>query len=240
MLTTYIIASLALIVKPGPDLTCVIATALADGKARAAMLMFGLVAGCWIWILLLTVGVASFFAGHPAVMSAIQTVGAGYIAYLACCAFTDAWRSFRASSPDALRPATAQGWRLFLRGIVMAMSNPLTILFFLAFLPSFADATSASLPPIVQTLLLGTLFCALVPFVYLPVILAADFFRARLVGSAKATAVLKLVSAIMLAVVVAVMAIRTIKTSHNTVGKFFELQGQSFLYVDRLFFFSAC
>ena len=36
MLTTYIIGSLALIVKPGPDLTCTIATALSDGKAKAA------------------------------------------------------------------------------------------------------------------------------------------------------------------------------------------------------------
>ncbi len=51
----------------------------------------------------------------------------------------------------------------------------------------------------------GRFLCALVPFIYLPVILAADFFRARLVGSAKATATLKLVSAIMLAAVVAVL-----------------------------------
>ena len=72
MLTTYIIGSLALIVKPGPDLTCTIATALSDGKARAATLMLGLVAGCWLWILLLTAGVASFFTAHPATMSAIQ------------------------------------------------------------------------------------------------------------------------------------------------------------------------
>ena len=33
MLVTYIIGSLALIIKPGPDLTCTIATALSDGKA---------------------------------------------------------------------------------------------------------------------------------------------------------------------------------------------------------------
>ena len=204
MLTTYIIGSLALIVKPGPDLTCTIATALSDGKARAATLMFGLVAGCWIWILLLTAGVASFFTAHPTTMAAIQIVGAAYIAYLASGAFADAFRSFRASSPDALRPATARGVRLFLRGIAMSMSNPLTLLFFLAFLPSFTTSSS-SLSPAVQTLLLGTLFCALVPFVYLPAIVAADFFRARLVGSLKATATLKLVSAVMLAAVVAVL-----------------------------------
>ena len=209
MLFTYIIGSLALIVKPGPDLTCTIATALSDGKARAATLMLGLIAGCWIWILLLTAGVASFFTAHPTTMTAIQIAGAAYIAYLAYGAFADAVHSFRASSPDALRPATARGMRLFLRGIAMSMSNPLTILFFLAFLPSFTTSSS-SISPAVQTLLFGTLFCALVPFVYLPAIVAADFFRARLVGSAKATAYLKLVSALMLAAVVAVLASKII------------------------------
>ena len=137
-------------------------------------------------------------------MTTIQAAGAAYIAYLAYGAFADAIRSFRAASPDALRPATGQGMRLFLRGIAMSMSNPLTILFFLAFLPSFTSSDSA-LPPAVQTLLLGTLFCALVPFIYLPAIVAADFFRERLVGSVMATAALKLVSAIMLAAVVVVL-----------------------------------
>ena len=209
MLVTYIIGSLALIVKPGPDLTCTIATALADGKARATTLMLGLIAGCWLWILLLTAGVASFFTTHPTTMTVIQIVGAAYIAYLAYGAFADALRSFRAASPDALRPATARGLRLFLRGIAMSMSNPLTILFFLAFLPNFTTSSS-TLSPAVQTLLLGTLFCALVPFIYFPAILAADFFRARLVGSVKAMACLKLVSALMLAAVVAILASKII------------------------------
>ena len=204
MLTTYIIGSLALIVKPGPDLTCTIATALSDGKARAATLMLGLITGCWTWILLLTAGVASFFTAHPTTMAAIQIAGAAYIAYLAYSAFADAIRSFRASSPDALHPATAQGIRLFIRGIAMSMSNPLTILFFLAFLPNFTHE-GAPLSPALQTFLLGTLFCALVPFVYLPIIFAADFFRARLVESPKASACLKFVSAVMLAAVIAML-----------------------------------
>ena len=209
MLTTYIVGCIALIIKPGPDLTCTIATALADGKTRATTLMIGLIAGCWLWILLLTAGVASFFTAHPTTMTVIQIIGAAYIAYLAYGAFADAFRSFSAASPDALRPATARGLRLFLRGIAMSMSNPLTILFFLAFLPNFTTSSS-SLSPAMQTLLLGTLFCALVPFIYFPIILAADFFRARLVGSVKATACLKLVSALMLAAVVAVLASKII------------------------------
>ena len=206
MFVTYIIGSLALIVKPGPDLTCVIATALADGKARATTLMAGLILGCWLWILILAAGVATVFTHHPAVMLSIQTVGTVYIAYLAFGAFREAWASFKSTETGLAGGATARGWRLVGRGILMSMSNPLTILFFLAFLPNFTHE-GASLPPSVQTLLLGTLFCALVPIVYLPFIFACDYFRTRLLGSPKATACLKLVSAIMLAAVVMILAL---------------------------------
>ncbi|MBE6383520.1 MAG: LysE family translocator [Lentisphaerae bacterium] len=205
MLVTYIIGSLALIIKPGPDLTCVIATALADGKARATTLMAGLILGCWLWILILAAGVATVFTHHPAVMLSIQAVGTVYIAYLAFGAFREAWASFKSTESGLVGGATARGWRLVGRGILMSMSNPLTILFFLAFLPNFTHE-GASLPPSVQTLLLGTLFCALVPIVYLPFIFACDYFRTRLLGSPKATACLKLVSAIMLAAVVMILA----------------------------------
>ena len=205
MLVTYIIGSLALIIKPGPDLTCVIATALADGKARATTLMAGLILGCWLWILILAAGVATVFTHHPAVMLSIQTVGTVYIAYLAFGAFREAWASFKSTESGLVGGATARGWRLVGRGILMSMSNPLTILFSLAFLPNFTHE-GASLPPSVQTLLLGTLFCALVPIVYLPFIFACDYFRTRLLGSPKATACLKLVSAIMLAAVVMILA----------------------------------
>ena len=205
MFVTYIIGSLALIVKPGPDLTCVIATALADGKARATTLMAGLILGCWLWILILAAGVATVFTHHPAVMLSIQTVGTVYIAYLAFGAFREAWASFKSTESGLVGGATARGWRLVGRGILMSMSNPLTILFFLAFLPNFTHE-GAALPPSVQTLLLGTLFCALVPIVYLPFIFACDYFRTRLLGSPKATACLKLVSAIMLAAVVMILA----------------------------------
>jgi len=205
MLLTYILGSLALIVKPGPDLMCTLATALSDGKARAAMLMTGLVAGCWLWVLILAAGVASIFTDNPAVMLTIQCVGTCYIAYLAVCAYKEALEDCRLPVTGATGVKLVNGWRLVGRGILMSMSNPLTILFFLAFLPNFTHE-DATLSPAIQTLLLGTIFCALVPFVYLPVIFAADFFRTRLLSSAKASARIKFVSATMLALVAIVLA----------------------------------
>ncbi len=200
-MTAYIAGCLALIVKPGPDLMCTIATAIAHGKAEAAKFMCGLMLGCWLWILLLAAGAAAFFAGHPAVTKAIQFVGLAYISYLSAMAFREAAAGFRgdgAAGPAA--PAKSGGSSCVWRGVAMAMSNPLTILFFLAFLPNFT-AAGAPLPPALQTLALGTVFCLLVPFVYLPAIFAADFLRARLFGSARASAALKTCSAAILALV---------------------------------------
>ena len=210
MLTTYVIGCVALIIKPGPDLMCTFATALSEGKTRACTLMAGLILGCWLWVGLLAAGVASFFTDHPAVMTAIQLVGITYISYLALGSFREAWAGFRQCSANTLNPAKASGWRLVGRGVLMSMSNPLTILFFLAFLPNFTQKGTA-LSPAVQVLLLGTLFCALVPFIYVPIILAADFFRARLIGSAKATASLKLVSALMLAAVAVILSLHLVR-----------------------------
>lgn len=205
MLATYIIGSLALIVKPGPDLMCTIATALSEGRARALVFMSGLILGCWLWIVLLSAGVAAFFTGHRGVMLSVQFAGTCYIAYLAFCAWMDAAAEARRGKGASAAPATAKGWRLVARGVCMAMSNPLTILFFLAFLPGFT-CQGSPLSPALQTFLLGTLFCALVPFVSVPAILAADFFRSRLLGSPKAMAALKFISAAMLSGVAAILA----------------------------------
>ncbi|MBO7722042.1 MAG: LysE family translocator [Kiritimatiellae bacterium] len=204
-MTTYLIGCFALIIKPGPDLMCTIATALSEGRVKACTLMAGLVSGCWLWVVLLTLGVASFFASHLWVMISVQLAGMCYIAYLAFMSFREAVLLWRGPGGDAMEAAKAAGLALFRRGVVMSMSNPLTILFFLAFLPSFMH-DEAALPPAAQTILLGSAFCAMVPFVYLPIILAADFFRSRLIGNARFMAGLKAFSGLILVWVVALLA----------------------------------
>lgn len=204
MLVTYILGSLALIAKPGPDLMCLIATAIADGKRSAAALMAGQILGCWLWILLLAAGFAPLFADSRVVMVSVQVVGVGYIGYLAVGAFREAIEGFRHAQAESFRPMALRGWRIFGRGVAMAMSNPLTILFFLAFLPHFTSADS-SLSPRAQTLVLGTIFCLLVPLFDVPLILAAGFLRNRLFSSSRAMAILKLVSALILVAVVAIL-----------------------------------
>lgn len=107
----------------------------------------------------------------------------------------------RAPSGFALASPSERGIKLFLRGIVMAMSNPLTIMFFLAFLPRFTAENSA-LAPSLQVFLLGTLFCGLVPFVYIPIICGASALGRVLERRRAFAPSVKLLSGLLLSLVV--------------------------------------
>ena len=122
-LVTYLIGCIGLIIKPGPDLLCTISTALSHGRARACCLMAGLVAGCWIWILLLALGAAAFLEAHPLVMSAIRYGGMAYIGYLAVGCLAEAWNGFHAPKGFVLASPHEHGLRLVARGILMSMET---------------------------------------------------------------------------------------------------------------------
>ena len=204
-LLTYIIGCLGLIIKPGPDVLCTIATALTHGKMRAICLMCGLILGCWIWILLLALGAAAFFETHTGVMLTIRYLGMAYIGYLAVGCLREAWAGFRDRSGLCLVSPKERGVQLVGRGVLMSMSNPLTIIFFLAFLPHFTNA-SGSIPAPVQVLFLGTLFCALVPFIYIPIIMTADALKATLEKHPRIAPLIKLISGLMLVTVIVLLA----------------------------------
>ena len=229
MIAAYIFASLALIVKPGPDLMFLFATALSHGRKKAFALMAGQMLGCWLWILVLTACVAAVAGGGcvetalpRVVVAAIQFVGTAYIAYLAwggvkevlCGGLRDTALPLR-TSRTLHETKTGTGNRerkrpvkYFFHGVFMAATNPLTLLFFMAFLPGFVDASGAS--PVLGTFLFGTLFCALVPLVDVPLVLATGFFRVRIMESDRAMLIVKGISAAILCAVTALLAYRAV------------------------------
>ncbi len=205
-LAAYIAASVALIVKPGPDALFALAVSVERGRRAGVAAVAGLVTGCFIWVSLLSAGVAAFFTAHPQVLAGIRVCGVVYILYLAVASMRQGWREIKggpdvppavreaakmmmeAQDPDAAAcgrdaecarppepPAARGGARsLWLRGVAMSMSNPLTIMFFLSFLPEFVKA-DAGVSPAVQTFVLGSLFCALAPAILVPEVLAAGW-----------------------------------------------------------------
>jgi len=128
-------------------------------------------------------GVAVIFQTSTMAFNLLKTVGAVYLLYLA-------WQAFR-SGPTILGEAgdVAISWsKLYSRGIIMNITNPKVAIFFLAFLPQFADPTAGSLT--IQMLMFGGLFIVGTLVVFGSIAWMAGFLGEWLQRSAQAQIVL--------------------------------------------------
>ncbi len=150
-LLSFFLASLILGLAPGPDNIFVLTQSALYGVRAGLSTTLGLVAGLCAHTTAVALGVAVIFQQSALAFTVLKIVGAAYLLYLA-------WLSFRSGSARAFLetrpfPGHAALWR---RGVIMNVTNPKVSLFFLAFLPQFADPARGSLP--LQILLLGIVF----------------------------------------------------------------------------------
>jgi RhtB (resistance to homoserine/threonine) family protein len=124
-------AALLLAFTPGPDNLFVLMQSASEGRKAGILVVLGLCTGLLVHTVAVTFGLAALFAASATAFTVLEFVGAGYLAYLA-------WQAFRAPAMKTEEERTAgSAWQLYLRGIVMNLTNPKVVLFFLAFLPQF-------------------------------------------------------------------------------------------------------
>ncbi len=155
----FFIASILLALAPGPDNIFVLTQSAVYGKRAGLVVMLGLCTGLIGHSLAVALGVAVIFQTSTIAFSALKFIGAAYLAYLA-------WNAFRASvtiiqneSEEILNLG-----KLYRRGIIMNITNPKVSIFFLAFLPQFADPMKGSVP--LQIFQLGGFFILATLFVF--------------------------------------------------------------------------
>lgn len=150
-LITFFIASVLLALAPGPDNIFVLTQSALRGKSAGIAVMFGLCTGLVGHSCAVAFGVAVIFQTSALAFSILKYVGAAYLLYLA-------WGAFRASAEkfESKPNGALNHWKLYRRGIIMNITNPKVSLFFLAFLPQFADPARGAVA--LQILLLGGLF----------------------------------------------------------------------------------
>ena len=150
-LLPFFAASVLLAIAPGPDNIFVLTQSALRGKSAGLTVMLGLCSGLIVHSTAVALGVAVIFQTSALAFSALKFIGAGYLLYLA-------WQAFRTSATtfQAERSPEANLWKLYRRGIIMNITNPKVSIFFLAFLPQFADPSRG--PISLQLLLLGGVF----------------------------------------------------------------------------------
>ena len=148
---TFLSASILLGLAPGPDNIFVLTQSALRGRCAGMVVTLGLCTGLIVHSIAVALGVAVIFQTSAVAFSVLKIVGAGYLVYLA-------WRTFRA--PSEIIPNSSNGEinrrKLYCRGIIMNITNPKVSIFFLAFLPQFADPSRG--PISLQMLVLGGLF----------------------------------------------------------------------------------
>lgn len=151
--TTFFLASSLLAIAPGPDNLFVLTQSALYGRWSGLAVVLGLCTGLIVHTLAVAFGVAVIFKASSLAFTLLKVCGALYLLYLA-------WQAFRAS-PETFE-SKGSGRKdlgaLYRRGIIMNITNPKVSIFFLAFLPQFADPQRG--PISLQLVLLGLIFIA--------------------------------------------------------------------------------
>lgn len=205
---SFTIAAAVLAVAPGPDNLFVLLQSAMYGARAGIFVTLGLCVGVFIQTLLAAFGVATVVAASPTLLMIIQFAGAAYLLYLA-------WGAWNApvggeSGDSAKKYPRLSNFQLWRRGILMNITNPKVLIFFLAFFPQFIIKGSTESQVMVQMLIMGMTFLVCTLVVFSAIAWCAGTLADRL-RSPKVQTILNKVSA----VIFTVLAISTLLWKAN-------------------------
>jgi threonine/homoserine/homoserine lactone efflux protein len=129
----YLLATIVIIVVPGPTVTLIIANSLSHGARAGLLNVAGTQLGIALMIALVGVGLASLIEALGWWFEVVRIVGAAYLVWLG----VKLIRSTGAIGLAKKVPVPRVGF--FVQGFLVAISNPKTLVFFGAFIPQFID-----------------------------------------------------------------------------------------------------
>lgn len=132
----FTLASLLLIVTPGPDMTLFLGETLRAGRARGFAAMMGASTGLLVHSVLAAFGLSALLATSAVAFTVLKIVGVAYLLWLAV-------QAIRHGSALTLKPGSGERRplaRVFAMGVGVNLLNPKIVMFFLTFLPQFVSA----------------------------------------------------------------------------------------------------
>ena len=152
-LAVFALASLVLAVTPGPAVLFIVARSVHQGPKAGILSALGVAAGGLVHVAGAVVGFSALLVSSATAFTVVRWAGALYLVWLGVKTIRSG-----ADAAEVALPPPAPARRLVAQGFVVNVLNPKTALFFLAFLPQFADPARGSVA--LQLLLLGVTFVA--------------------------------------------------------------------------------
>ncbi len=140
----FVLATALLILMPGPVVTLVIANSLKHGTVYGIVTSLGANLGTAILLVAGAVGLTALMALLSDLFDIVRWLGAAYLIYLGI----REWRSTAALLQEAQPNRRKSFRRLFSHGFLVGVTNPKTIVFYIAFFPQFIDPMLPALPQI--------------------------------------------------------------------------------------------
>jgi threonine/homoserine/homoserine lactone efflux protein len=129
----YLVATIVIVMVPGPTVTLVVASGMRHGARAALLNVAGTLAGVALVFAVVGIGLASAIAAMGDWFEYIRFVGAAYLVWIGI----QMLLARGGPAEDAAPPAPRMGF--FAQGLLVAISNPKTLFFFGAFIPQFID-----------------------------------------------------------------------------------------------------
>jgi len=148
---TFVLASAALAVAPGPDILYVLAKGISQGRHAAIVAAAGFCSGLTVHTAASVGGLSALLVASTTAFTLVKLLGAAYLVYLGVRAILS-----RGLVAPPEKPAPLSMRKIFTQAFMMNVLNPKVALFFLAFLPQFVSADRGNRP--LQLLLLGVGF----------------------------------------------------------------------------------
>ena len=131
LFAAFLLITAVLVITPGPIVTLVIATGAREGMRAALTTVVGTTLGNALLLAAIAFGLSWVVRNAATLFEILRWIGAAYLIWLGI----QAWRHAGETGAASLPRGHVHVWR----GFAVALSNPKTIAFFMAFLPQFVD-----------------------------------------------------------------------------------------------------
>jgi leucine efflux protein len=141
---SYVLGAILIVLLPGPNSLYVLAISAGGGWRKGFWASAGIVLGDSMIMLSVALGAATVLASSPLTYNLLRLLGALYLAWIGLGIIRGGLVRFQVKEPTATRPNFLQSGGLtrlhpFLAALLLSLTNPKAIFFFISFFSQFVD-----------------------------------------------------------------------------------------------------